>query len=103
VVATERADTMADGMAVRTPSAEAFEIIRKGADRIVQVSDGEIRAAMRALFTDTHNVVEGAGAAGLAALCQERERMQGLRVAVVVSGGNVDRTLFAGILAEGDS
>ena len=64
------------------------------------VSDSEIRAAMRHLFSDTHNVAEGAGAAGLAGLLKEREHMRGRKVAVILSGGNVDRAVFAQILAE---
>jgi len=70
------------------------------AERIVTVEEDEIRAAMRHLFTDTHNVAEGAGAAALAALLKERERMAGKRVAVVLSGGNVDRPIFRDILAQ---
>jgi threonine dehydratase len=54
---------------------------------------------MRDLFTDTHNVAEGAGAAAFAALLQERERMRGRRVAVIQTGGNVDTSAFAAILA----
>jgi threonine dehydratase len=65
------------------------------------VSDGEIRAAMRHYFTDTHNLAEGAGAAALAALIQERGRMAGKRVAIVLSGGNIDRALYREVLAEG--
>lgn len=97
-VATDRADTIADGMACRVPDAEALEVIRRGAARIVTVTDDEIQAAMRHLFTDTHNVAEGAGAAALAALLQEREAMRGRRVAVVLSGGNIDREIFASVL-----
>ena len=80
VVATNSANTMADGMAVRGPDAEALAVILKGADRIVQVSDAEIAVAMRAYYEDTHQLTEGAGAASLAALLQERERMKGKRV-----------------------
>jgi threonine dehydratase len=94
VVALNRAETQADGMAVRQPDAEAFAIIRKGASRIVTVSDDEIAGAIRTYWTDTHNLVEGAGAAPLAALLQERARMAGRRVAVVISGGNIDLALF---------
>jgi len=65
----------------------------------VTVTDGEIREAMRALFSDTHNVAEGAGAAAFAALMQERERQRGRKVAVILTGGNVDRTVFAEVLA----
>jgi threonine dehydratase len=94
VVVMNRADTMADGMAVRQPDPLAFEIIRNGVSRIVSVTDREIGAAIRAYWTDTHNLVEGAGAAPLAALLREREAMQGKRVGLVVSGGNIDLELF---------
>jgi threonine dehydratase len=94
VVALNRAETQADGVAVRQPDAEAFAIIRAGAARIVTVSDEEIGDAIRAYWTDTHNLVEGAGAAPLAALLRERARMSGRRVGVVVSGGNIDLALF---------
>jgi threonine dehydratase len=99
-VATESADTMADGLACRVPDEAALAAILKGAERIVTVSEDEIRAAMRHLFTDTHNVAEGAGAAALAGLLQEKERMAGKRVAVILSGGNVDRALFASVLSD---
>lgn len=101
VVPTNSADTMADGMAVRGPDAQALEVILKGADRIVQVSDAEIGAAMRAYYEDTHQLTEGAGAAALAALLQERERMEGKRVGLILSGGNIDRPLYLRTLAEG--
>jgi threonine dehydratase len=98
VVATNSADTMADGMAVRGPDAEALEVILKGADRIVQVSDAEIGAAMRAYYEDTHQLTEGAGAAALAALLQERDRVAGQRVGLILSGGNIDRPLYLRVL-----
>jgi len=100
VVATNSADTMADGMAVRGPDAEALEIILKGAERIVQVSDAEIGAAMRAYYEDTHQLAEGAGAAPLAALLQERERFAGKRVGVILSGGNIDRPVYLRTLGD---
>ncbi|HET7594915.1 MAG TPA: pyridoxal-phosphate dependent enzyme, partial [Stellaceae bacterium] len=99
-VATNSADTMADGLACRVPDETALAAILKGAERIVTVSEDEIRAAMRHFFTDTHNVAEGAGAAALAGLLQEKERMAGKRVAVILSGGNVDRALFASVLSD---
>ena len=99
VVATNSADTMADVMAVRGPDQEALDIIRKGADRICQVSDAEVMAAMRAYYEDTHQLTEGAGAAPLAALLQERERLGGKRVGLILSGGNIDRTLYLRALA----
>ena len=100
VVATNSVDTMADGMAVRGPDAEALAIILEGADRIVSVSDAEIEAAMRAYFEDTHQVTEGAGAAALAALLQERTRFAGKRVGLILSGGNIDRPVYRRVLAE---
>ncbi len=98
-VTTERADTMADGMACRVPVPEAVATILSGAERIVTVSDAEIEAAMRHYFTDTHNIAEGAGAAPLAALLRERAAMHGRRVGLILSGGNVDMALYRTVLA----
>jgi len=89
---------IADGMACRTPDVTALETIRAGAERIVEVTDDEVEEAMRALFTDTHNVVEGAGAASLAALLQERGRLGGLTAGVILTGANVDPQPFARVL-----
>lgn len=98
VVETDSADTFADGMAVRVPVPEALAVIRGGAERIVRVTDTEVKAAMRILFDDTHNVIEGAGAAPLAALLKEGAK-PGRRYAVIASGGNVDRERFLEALA----
>jgi threonine dehydratase len=98
-VPTNSADTMADGMACRVPVAEAVARINRGAARIVEVSDAEIEAAMRHYFTDTHNVAEGAGAAPLAAALKERAKIAGKKVGIVLSGGNVDRDVYARVLA----
>jgi threonine dehydratase len=94
VVKTNSSNTLADGMATRVPDADALAIIRKGASRIVQVTDAEIGAAIRALWTDTHNLAEGAGAAALAAALQERAKIRGKRVGLILSGGNIDFDLF---------
>jgi len=94
VIETESANTLADGMATRIPDPKALEMILQGAARIVTVTDDEVRDALRAFWTDTHNLAEGAGAAGFAALMQERDRMRGKRVAVILSGGNIDLPLF---------
>ena len=91
---------LADGMAVRVPVPAALEIICAGAERIVEVTDTEVEAAMRALFSDAHQVAEGAGAAPLAALLKEGDRA-GRRAAIVLTGGNVDRDVYARILAGG--
>jgi threonine dehydratase len=90
---------LADGMACRSPLPEALEVMIAGVERVVSVSDEEVATAMKTLFTCTHNVAEGAGGASLAALLQEREAMQGKRVGVVVTGGNVDADVFAKVLA----
>ncbi len=89
---------IADGMACRTPEPEALARIGRGVSRVVEVTDDEVRAAMRLLFETTHNVAEGAGAAAVAAASQERAGNRGRRVAVVLSGGNVDREVFAEVL-----
>jgi threonine dehydratase len=94
VVTTATSNTLADGMATRIPDPDALEIIRGGASHIVQVTDDEIGAAMRAYWTDTHNLAEGAGAAALAAAMQERKRIAGKRVGLILSGGNIDLDLF---------
>jgi threonine dehydratase len=86
-------------MAVRVPVKAAFDIYRDGADRIVAVSDDEVAGAIRAFYTDTHNLAEGAGAAPLAALLQERDRMAGRKVGVILCGGNIDADWMAEILA----
>jgi threonine dehydratase len=98
-VATEPAATIADGLACRVPDPDAVATILAGAERVVTVSERAIRDAMRHYFTDTHNVIEGAGAAPLAAVLAEREGNRGRRVAVIASGGNVDAEVFAGVLA----
>jgi threonine dehydratase len=93
-VTTETSNTLADGMATRIPDPEALAIIRKGASHIVEVTDDEVAAAIRAYWTDTHNLAEGAGAAALAAALQEKTKLSGKRVGLVLSGGNIDFDLF---------
>jgi threonine dehydratase len=94
VVPGNRADTKADGIAVRQPDPDALRIILAGAERIVTVTDEQIAAAIGVYWTDTHNLVEGAGAAPLAALIQEAGAMAGKRVALIASGGNLDLSVF---------
>jgi threonine dehydratase len=94
VVRTNSSNTRADGMATRVPDPEALAVIRKGASRIVQVTDDEIAAAIRAYWTDTHNLTEGAGAAPFAAAMQEKTKLRGKRVGLVLTGGNIDFDLF---------
>jgi len=99
IVATNSALTFADGMAVRVPDAMALEVIRKGAERIIEVTDDEIAEAIRITYSATHNCAEGAGAAALAALIKERIHIQGRRVAVILTGQNIDREWMQTVLA----
>lgn len=98
-VSTNSADTFADGLACRVPAADAVPIICAHAARVITVSEDEIKAAIRLYYTATHNLVEGAGAAALAALMQERTAMAGKTVGVVLSGGNIDRALYQEIIS----
>jgi threonine dehydratase len=89
---------LADGMACRTPDAQALAIICREVDDVIAVTDDEVAAAMRALFADTHNAAEGAGAASLAGALQQRSRWAGRTVGVTLTGGNVDSAVFARVL-----
>jgi threonine dehydratase len=90
---------LADGMACRVPDAQALEVICREVDDVVAVTDDQVAEAMRALFADTHNVAEGAGAAALAAVLAQRSQLAGRSVAITLSGGNVDSAVFARVLA----
>ncbi|HEY9079017.1 threonine dehydratase [Magnetovibrio sp.] len=98
VVSTNTAETIADGVACRVPSPEAFEIIKNGAARVVRVSDDEIMDAMGMYFTDTHNLAEGAAATPLAGLMKEKDLQSGRKVGLILSGGNADRDTFARVM-----
>lgn len=93
---------IADGIACRVPDDEPLEIIRQNVERIVRVSDDEVRQAMKIYFTDTHNVIEGAGAAPLAAALKEKEALKGKRIGLIATGGNVDHDKFAQVLVNGN-
>jgi threonine dehydratase len=97
-IAAPSATTFADGLATREPHADAIAILCRGAARMVEVSEDAIAQAIRVYYDDTHQVAEGAGAAPLAALLEERSRMAGKNVAVVLSGGNIERARFQRIL-----
>ncbi len=101
VVTTNSALTFADGMAVRVPDGQALAVIRRGAERIVEVGEDEIAEAIRVLFSDTHTLAEGAGAGALAALIKEREWLRDRRVAVIVTGQNIDRPVMRTVLDGG--
>lgn len=94
IINTEQAHTIADGVKTRSPMVEAFDIIKTGCERIVQVSDNEIAQAMLHYYQATHNLAEGAGAVSLAALTQEKETMKAKKVAVILTGGNIDYQRF---------
>jgi threonine dehydratase len=91
---------LADGMACRVPDEDSLAVVLENVDHIVQVSEEEIRQAMNIYFTDTHNVAEGAGAAGLAAALKETQTLKGKRVGTVITGGNVDHDVFARVLLD---
>ncbi|QUS58808.1 threonine dehydratase [Pseudovibrio brasiliensis] len=97
-VQTATANTFADGMACRDPQAQPLEIILKGAEDVVSVSETQIAEAMMAYYKDTHNLAEGAGAAPLAALMANRTNLQGKRVATILTGGNIDLTTFLNVM-----
>lgn len=90
--------TVADGVSCRLPVEEALEVMLKYAERVVEVGEDEIKAAMRAIYEDTHNVAEGGGAVAVAAILQEKDLVAGKRVGAIVTGGNVDREIFASVL-----
>ena len=89
---------LADGMACRIADDEALEVVLREAEDVISVTDDEVAQAMRVLFADTHNVAEGAGAAGIAAATQQRDRWRDRTVGVVLTGGNVDTVVFARVL-----
>ena len=91
---TSTAHTLADGMAVRVPNAEALALMQGNLARIVAVDDEDVLSAIKIYFRDTHNIAEGAGAAPLAALLKEKELNRGDKVGVVLSGGNIDQALY---------
>jgi len=93
------AQTFADGLATREPNAEAIATICRGAARMVEVTENAIAEAMGIYFDDTHQIAEGAGAAPLAALLQERHRMANKSVALVLSGGNIERARYLQVLS----
>jgi threonine dehydratase len=102
VVAAPVTTQLADGMACRVADEEALQIVLREAEDVVAVTDDEVAQAMRILFTDTHNVAEGAGAAGLAAAIRMRGRWPAETVGFALTGGNVDRDVFARVLASRD-
>lgn len=97
---TESADTFAEGLATLAPFEIPLEILRQELDDFLLVSDDELRAAICMLFTHTHNIAEGAGAAAFAAAHRELENLQDKKIAVVMSGGNLTLEMLRGILED---
>ncbi len=92
---------LADGLACRVPDEQALAVIRREVDEVVAVTDEQVASAMRALFADTHNVAEGAGAAALAVALMQREQWAGRCIGLPLTGGNVDSAVFARVLSAG--
>ena len=99
IVESPALTALADGLACRKGNEEALHVMLQNVEHIVRVTDDEVAGAMLALFTDTHNVIEGAGAASLAAALKETPALKGKRVALIATGGNVDHDVFARVLA----
>ena len=98
-ITTDSAATLADGLAVRKPDRDALEYILNGVARVVEVSEQDLNVAIEAMFLDTHNVSEGAGAASLAGLMKEKDRQMGKRVSIILSGGNIDTLTLVSALS----
>jgi threonine dehydratase len=99
VVEAPSLTAIADGLACRKPNTLAMEVIWENVTRIVKVSDAAIGVAMRAFYEDTHNLAEGAGAAGLAGAIEEKHKLNGKRIGIVLTGGNVDREMYQHVLS----
>ena len=97
-MATNAANSFAEGIAVRAPHPEALAAIKAGAERVIEVSEDMIAEAIRLLFRATHNVAEGAGAVALAGLMSEKAKMANKRIGVILCGGNIDADKFADVL-----
>lgn len=95
-----RADTFAEGVATRQPYALTYATLCEGLTDFATVTDGEIAAAIRTILGLTHNLVEGAGALGVAGAIKLRDRLRGKRVGVVFSGANLDSAVLRRILNE---
>jgi threonine dehydratase len=99
VVESPSRTAIADGLACRTPNPQAMEVIWEHVARIVEVTEAEIAHAMRAYYQDTHNLSEGAGAAALAGALKEKNILQGKRIGIILTGGNVDLEVYEDVLA----
>ncbi len=101
IIETSARTRIADGIAIARPHPGAFELLHNEIERVAEVSDDAVEAAMRAYFRATHNVAEGAGAVTLAAVFQERAEIGQQKVAAVLTGGNVDSDVYCRVLRNG--
>lgn len=101
LVETESANTFADGLAVRVPVQEAYDIYKDGMSEVVTVSEQEIADAIRLIYQTTHNITEGAGSASVAAAIKQKESNQGKKIGAVLSGANIDTDVFLSVMREG--
>jgi threonine dehydratase len=101
-IASDSAETIADGLAVREANPEALSWLRTGLSKVMSVTDDEVTEAMRVLLKETHNLVEGAGAAPFAAALRDQASIaDGESIGVVISGGNVSSEVLKQALEEG--
>jgi threonine dehydratase len=99
-VTTMRADTFAEGVATRTTYDLTFPALQAGLAGFVTVTDTEIAESMRTIISMTHNLVEGAGAMGIAGLLKLKKRLAGRRVGVIFCGGNIDSGTLRRVLSK---
>jgi len=98
MIAKERAETFADGLATRSAYELTLPALREGLAGFITVSDAEIAESLRVLLGTTHSLVEGAGAAGLAGAYSLRDQLAGQRVGIIISGGNIDGATLGKVL-----
>ncbi len=99
LIETPSAITFADGMAVRVPVQSSFDIYANNVEDIITVSDEEVADAIRLYYRATHNIAEGAGAAPLAALTQQKHKMTGKKAGVILCGQNIDTDWFVTVMS----
>ena len=100
-VSTETADTFAEGIATRTTFDLTYEILRAHLDDIITLEEQELMDGIRLALSTTHNLVEGAGAASIAAAVKLRDELRGKKVACVMSGANITEETLARVLVRG--
>lgn len=99
-ILSARADTFADGIRVTAPAGFGFRVLQEGLAGFVTVADRAIGVALQTYLRCTHNLCEGAGAAGLAGLCELTQALAGKRVGLVLTGSNIDRATLTAVLTD---